>query len=44
MQYIVGPMLSSVFWNANIHLSETFYFNIFESQTYSKYYHCQTNN
>ena len=39
----VGQMLSSVFWNANTHLSEIFYFNIPESQTYSKYYHCQAN-
>ena len=39
----VGPLLSSVFWNANVHLSEIFYFNISESQTYSKYYHCQAN-
>ena len=36
-------MLSSVFWNANTHLSEIFYFNIPESQTYSKYYHSQAN-
>ena len=27
-------MLSSVFWDANIHLSETFYFNISESKTF----------
>ena len=27
-------MLSSVFWNANNHLSETFYFNISEYQTF----------
>ena len=36
-------MLSSVFWNENTHLSEIFYFNIFKSQTYSKYYHCKAN-
>ena len=36
-------MLSSVFWNANTYLCEIFYFNISESQTYSKYYHCQAN-
>ena len=34
----VGSMLSSVFWNGNIRLSEIFYFNTSESQTYSKYY------
>ena len=39
----VAPMLSSVFWNANNHLSEIFYFNIPESQTYSKYFHCHAN-
>ena len=36
-------MLSSAFWNAKTHLSEIFYFNISESQTCSKYYHCQAN-
>ena len=35
--------VSEVFYNANTHLSEMFYFNISESQTYSKYYHCQAN-
>ena len=30
-------------WNANAHISKTFYSNISESQTYSKYYHCQAN-
>ena len=34
-------MFSSVFWNANIHLSEIFYLYISESQTYLKYYHFQ---
>ena len=43
LQCRVGPMLISVFWNTNTYLSEIFYFNISESQTYSKYYHCQTN-
>ena len=43
LQCRVGPMLSSVFWNANTYLSEIFYFNISESQTYSKYYQCQAN-
>ena len=43
MQCSIGPMLSSAFWNANNHLSEIFYFNISESQTCSKYYHCQAN-
>ena len=32
-----------MFCNANTYISETFYFNISESQTYSKYYHCQAN-
>ena len=36
-------MFSSVFWNANTHISKIFYSNISESQTYSKYYHCQAN-
>ena len=36
-------MLGSVFWNANTYLSEIFYFNVSESQTYSKYFHCQAN-
>ena len=36
-------MLSNVFWNANSHLSEIFYFNIPEAQTYSKYYQSQAN-
>ena len=36
-------MLSSVIQNENTNLSEIFYFNISESQTYSKYYHCQAN-
>ena len=36
-------MFSSVFWNANTYLSKMFYTNISESQTYSKYYHCQAN-
>ena len=36
-------MLRSVFWNANTYHSEVFYFNISESQTYSKYYYCQVN-
>ena len=39
----VGPMLSSVFWNENTDLSEIFYFNISESQTFSKYYYYQAN-
>ena len=43
LQCRVGPMLSSVFWKANTHLSDKCYFNISESQTYSKYYHCQAN-
>ena len=36
-------MLNSAFRNANTYSSEIFYFNISESQTYSKYYHCQGN-
>ena len=37
-------MLNSVFWDANIlRYSDIFYSNISESQTYSKYYHCQAN-
>ena len=43
MQCRVGSMLSSVFQNENTHLSEVFYFNVSESQTYSKYYYCQEN-
>ena len=43
LQCRVGPMLSSVFGNANTYLSEIFYFNISESQKYSKYYHCHAN-
>ena len=43
LQCRVGPMSSAVFGNANTDLSDIFYFNIFESQTYSKYYHCQAN-
>ena len=43
LQCRAGPMLNSVLWNAITHLSEIFYFNISESQTYLKYYHCQAN-
>ena len=39
----VGSMLSSVFSNANTHLSKKFYFDISESPTYSKKYNCQAN-
>ena len=38
LQCKVGPMFSSVFCNANTHRSEIFfYFNISESQTYSRH-------
>ena len=43
IQCRVGPMLTSTFRNAKTHLSETFYFNISDTQTYLKYYHCQAN-
>ena len=43
LQCRIDPMLSSVLWNANTYLSKIFYFSISESQTYSKYYHCQAN-
>ena len=43
LQCRVGPVLKSVFWNDNTHLSEIFSFNISESQTYLKYYYCQAN-
>ena len=36
-------MLKSVFQNENTHRSEIFCFNIFESKTYLKYYHCKAN-
>ena len=36
-------MLSSVFSNANTHLSKNFYVDISESPTYSKKYNCQAN-
>ena len=39
----VGLILSSVFLNANTHLSKNFYFNISEFPTYSNKYHRQTN-
>ena len=39
LQYRVGPMLNSLFWNANSRLSEISYFDISESQKYSKYNH-----
>ena len=44
LQCRVGSVLSSVFKNANTHLSEIFYFNISEFQIYSKYYHLSSKN
>ena len=43
MQRRVGLMFSTACWNVNTHLSKTFYTDVSESQTSSKYYQGQAN-